>query len=93
MTERPLGRPGALLLRFVAKLAGAVHRSFVAWLRNRRGGPPYLACVSNRIQRRTTMTLRKIRIALVATILALTATATVPLHSPAQAGISAIPVD
>jgi hypothetical protein len=33
------------------------------------------------------MMLRKIRIALVATILALTATATVPLHSPAQAGI------
>src|SRR5262245_62095886 len=34
------------------------------------------------------MTLRKIRIALVATILALTATAAVSLHSPAQAGIS-----
>jgi hypothetical protein len=33
------------------------------------------------------MTLRKIRIALVATILALTATATVSLHAPAQAGI------
>jgi hypothetical protein len=39
------------------------------------------------------MTLRKIRIALVATIMALTATATVPLHSPAQAGITASPVD
>jgi hypothetical protein len=39
------------------------------------------------------MMLRKIRIALVAIILALTATATVPLHSPAQAGISMIPVD
>jgi hypothetical protein len=39
------------------------------------------------------MTLRKIRIALVATILALTATATVSLHSPAQAGVTAFPVD
>jgi hypothetical protein len=39
------------------------------------------------------MMLRKIRIALVATILALTATAAVSIHSPAQGGISAIPVD
>jgi hypothetical protein len=39
------------------------------------------------------MTLRKIRIALVATILALTATANVSIHPPAQAGISMIPVD
>jgi len=39
------------------------------------------------------MTLRKIRIALVATILALTATATVPLHSPAQAGIALNGID
>jgi hypothetical protein len=39
------------------------------------------------IEGRTTMTLRKIRIALVATMLALTAMATIPLHSPAQAGI------
>jgi hypothetical protein len=39
------------------------------------------------------MTLRKIRIALVATILPLTATATVPLHSPAQAGISFNAID
>jgi hypothetical protein len=34
------------------------------------------------------MTLRKIRIVLVATILALTATATVSLHAPAQAGVT-----
>jgi hypothetical protein len=34
------------------------------------------------------MMLRKIRIALVATILALTATATVSIHAPAQAGIT-----
>jgi hypothetical protein len=39
------------------------------------------------------MTLRKIRIALVATILALTATTTASLHAPAQAGITASPVD
>jgi hypothetical protein len=39
------------------------------------------------------MMLRKIRIALVATILALIGTATVSLHSPAQAGISALLVD
>jgi hypothetical protein len=39
------------------------------------------------------MMLRKIRIALIATILALTATATVPLHAPALAGITASPVD
>jgi hypothetical protein len=39
------------------------------------------------------MTLRKIRIALVATILALTATATVSLHSPAQAGITLNGID
>jgi hypothetical protein len=39
------------------------------------------------------MTLRKIRMALVAIILALTATATVSLHAPTQAGITALPVD
>jgi len=39
------------------------------------------------------MTLRKIRIVLVATILALTATATVSIHAPAQAGITALPLD
>jgi hypothetical protein len=39
------------------------------------------------------MTLRKIRIALVVTILALTATATVPLYAPAQAGISFNAID
>jgi hypothetical protein len=39
------------------------------------------------------MTLRKIRIALVAIILALTATATVSIHSPAQAGITATAID
>jgi hypothetical protein len=39
------------------------------------------------------MMLRKIRIALVATILALTARAAVSIHSPAQAGITAIPID
>jgi hypothetical protein len=44
-------------------------------------------------QRRTTMMLRKIRIALVATILALSATATVSIHSPAQAGLTATAID
>jgi hypothetical protein len=39
------------------------------------------------------MTLRKIRIALVATILALTATAAVSIHSPAQAGITLNAID
>jgi hypothetical protein len=39
------------------------------------------------------MTLHKIRIALVATILALTATASVSIHAPAQAGLTAFPVD
>jgi hypothetical protein len=39
------------------------------------------------------MTLRKIRIALVAIILALTATATVSIHSPAHAGITATAID
>jgi hypothetical protein len=39
------------------------------------------------------MTLRKIRIALVATMLALTATASVSIHAPAQAGITATAID
>jgi hypothetical protein len=39
------------------------------------------------------MMLRKIRIALVATMLALTAMATVSIHAPAQAGITATLVD
>jgi hypothetical protein len=39
------------------------------------------------------MMLRKIRIALVATILALTATATVSLHAPAQAGLTLTGID
>jgi hypothetical protein len=39
------------------------------------------------------MMLHKLRIALVATILALIATTTVSLHAPAQAGITAIPAD
>jgi hypothetical protein len=50
-------------------------------------------CVCNRNRRENTMMLRKIRIALVATILALTATATVSLHSPAQAGITLNGID
>jgi hypothetical protein len=55
-------------------------------------GQPGGLCVFNRNRKENTM-LRKIRVALVATILALTATATVPLHSPAQAGITALPAD
>jgi hypothetical protein len=39
------------------------------------------------------MMLRNIRIALVPTILALTATVTVSLHSPAQAGLTATAID
>jgi hypothetical protein len=39
------------------------------------------------------MTLRKIRIALVATMLALTATAAVSIHAPAQAGFTVTGID
>jgi hypothetical protein len=93
MTERLLGRRAAFC-------CGSSRNSQAQFTDVLSRGAETVAAVlriwracANRIQGRTAMTLRKIRIALVATILALTATATVSLHAPAQAGITMLPVD